>query len=192
MKNLDAADSLSTQAHVANGTATIEFPEESLAPGIPRTKASTTRKRSATVSSPEDAAGHPEEEDNIPMKKFKSTKLGTNQSPCGVQCTDRDDLNNHIEKVHSLEHWACSYPECPRFYNTRGSIWKHYRVKHLKAFKWQCPEVNCDRRHEEESALKKHMVEDHGDESNIICPQCKHVFSQKNKLKQHIVTWKGI
>ena len=30
------------------------------------------------------------------------------------------------------------------------------------------------------------MVEDHGGESNIMCPQCKHVFSQKNKLKQHM------
>ena len=30
------------------------------------------------------------------------------------------------------------------------------------------------------------MVEDHGGESNIMCPQCKHVFSQINKLKQHM------
>ena len=89
MKNLDAADSLSTQAHVATGTATIELPEESLAPRIRPTEASTTRKRSATVSSPEGTAGHPEEEDNIPMKKYKSTKLRPNQCPCGVQCTDR-------------------------------------------------------------------------------------------------------
>ena len=63
---------------------------------------------------------------------YKS-KLGPNQCPCGVQCTGRDDLNNHIEKVHSPEHWTCSYPECPKFYNTRGTIWKHYQVKHLKA-----------------------------------------------------------
>ena len=181
MKSLDAADSLSTQAHVATGTATIDLPEESLAPRIHPTGASTMRKR------PEGAAGHLEGEDNIPKKKYKSTKLGPNQCPCGVQCTDRDNLNNHIEKVHSPEHWACSYLACPKFYNTRGAIWKHYRVKHLKAFNWQCPEVNCDWGHEEESALKKHMVEDHGGESNIMCPQCKHVFSQKkNTLKQHI------
>ena len=154
MKNLDAADTLSTQAHVATGTATIELPEESLAPRIPPTEASTTRKRSATVSSPEGAAGQTEEEDNIPMKKFKSIKLRPNQCPCGVQCTDRDDLNNHIEKVHSPEHWVCSYPHCPKFYNSRGSIWKHYRVKHLKAFDWQCPELYCEWGHEEESALK--------------------------------------
>ena len=37
MKTLDAAESLSTQAHIATGTATIELPEESLAPGIPPT-----------------------------------------------------------------------------------------------------------------------------------------------------------
>ena len=37
IKNLDAADSLSTQAHVATGTATIEPPEESLAHRIPPT-----------------------------------------------------------------------------------------------------------------------------------------------------------
>ena len=138
---MDAADSLSTQALVATGIATIELPEESLAPRIPPTQASSTRKRSATVSSPEGPAGHPEEEGDIPMKKFKSTKLRSNQCPCGVQCTDRDDLNNHI---HSPEQWACSHPECPKFYNTRGSICKHYRVKHLQAFNWQCPEVSCD------------------------------------------------
>ena len=120
------------------------------------------------------------------MKKFKSTKFGPNQCPCGVQYTDRDDLKNHIEKVHSPEHWTCSYPECPKFYNTRGSIWRHYRVKHLKAFNWQCPEVNCDWGHEEESALKKNMVKDHAGESKIMSPQCKHVFSQGNKLKQHM------
>ena len=134
LKNLDAADSLRTQAHVATGTATTDLPEESLTPRIHLTEASTMRKRSATVSSPEGAAGHPEEEDNIPKKMYKSTKLGPNQCPCGVQCTDREDLNNHIEKVHSPEHWACSYPECPKFYNTRGAIWKLYQVKHLKAF----------------------------------------------------------
>ena len=60
MKNLDAADSLSTQAHVATGTATIVLPDESLAPRNPPTQASSTRKRSATVSSPEGAAGGPE------------------------------------------------------------------------------------------------------------------------------------
>ena len=43
MKNLDAADSLSTQAHVATGTATIELPEEFLAPRVPPTQASFTR-----------------------------------------------------------------------------------------------------------------------------------------------------
>ena len=134
LKNLDAADSLSTQAHVATGTATTDLPEESLTPRIHLTEASTMRKRSATVSSPEGAAGHPEEEDNIPKKMYKSTKLGPNWCPCGVQCTDKEDLNNHIEKVHSPEHWACSYPECPKFYNTRGAIWKLYQVKHLKAF----------------------------------------------------------
>ena len=79
MMNLDAADSLSIQAHVSTGIATIGLPEESLAPRIHPTEASTTRKRSATVSSHEGAASHPEEEDNIPMKKYKSTKLGPNQ-----------------------------------------------------------------------------------------------------------------
>ena len=34
LKNLDAADSLSTQAHIANGTATIDLPEEALTPRI--------------------------------------------------------------------------------------------------------------------------------------------------------------
>ena len=126
LKNLDAADSLSTQAHVASGTATIDLPEEPLAPIIHPTEASTMRKRSATVSSSEGAAGYPEEEDNISKKMYKSTMLGSNQCPCGVQCTDREDLNNSIEKVHSPEHWACSYLECPKFYNTRGAIWKHY------------------------------------------------------------------
>ena len=74
MKNLDAADSLSTQAHVATGTATIAHPDESLAPRIPPTQTSSTRKRSTTVSSPEGVAGGPEEEDDRPIKKFKSTK----------------------------------------------------------------------------------------------------------------------
>ena len=76
VRSLDAADSPSTQAHVATGTATIEHPEESLAPRVPPTQASSTQKRSATVSSPEGAAGHPEGEDDIPMKKFKSLSLG--------------------------------------------------------------------------------------------------------------------
>ena len=131
MKSLDAAAYLSTQAHVVTGTATIALPDESLAPRVAPTQASSTRKRSATVSYPEGAAVGPEEEDDIPIKKLKSTKLGPIQCPCGVHCTYRDDLNNHIEKVHSPEHWVCSYPECPMFYNTRGSIWKHYMVKHL-------------------------------------------------------------
>ena len=30
------------------------------------------------------------------------------------------------------------------------------------------------------------MADDYGGESNIMCPQCKHVFSQKYKLKQHM------
>ena len=98
MKNLGAAGSLSTQAHVATGTATIDLPEESLSPRIHPTEASTMRKRSTPVSSPEGAASHPEEEDNIPKKMYKSTKLGPNQCPCGMQCTDREYLNNHIEK----------------------------------------------------------------------------------------------
>ena len=108
MKNLEAADSLSTQA-------TIALPDESTAPRIPPTQASSSssRKRSATVSSSECAAGGPEEVYDRPIKKLKSTKLWHNQYPCGVECTDRDDLNNHIGEVYSTEHWACSYPEVP-------------------------------------------------------------------------------
>ena len=30
------------------------------------------------------------------------------------------------------------------------------------------------------------MVDGHGGESNIMFPHCKHVFSQNNKLKQHM------
>ena len=89
MKNLEAADSFSTQSHVATGAETVALLDESLAPRIPPTWASSTRKRSATVSSPEAAAGGPEEEDDRPIKKFKSTKFGPNQCPCGVHCIDR-------------------------------------------------------------------------------------------------------
>ena len=76
MKNLEAADSLSTQAHVATGAVTIALPDESFAPRIPPTQATSSRKRSTTVSSPEGAAGGPEEKDYRPIKKFKSTKPG--------------------------------------------------------------------------------------------------------------------
>ena len=44
MKNMDAADSLTTQAHVATGTANIELPEKSLVPRIPPTQASSIGK----------------------------------------------------------------------------------------------------------------------------------------------------
>ena len=51
MKNVEAADSYSTQAHVATGAAIIALPDESLALRIPPTQASSSKKRSATVSS---------------------------------------------------------------------------------------------------------------------------------------------
>ena len=75
MKNLDAADSISTHTHIATSTATIALHNDLLLLEFLQLKLLIIGKKSATASSPEGAAGGPEEEDDRPCKTFKSESL---------------------------------------------------------------------------------------------------------------------
>ena len=55
-------------------------------------------------------------------------------------------------------------------------------IKKIKL--WKCK--LCPYQNDEEPEVKKHLHLNHNIESDIVCPKCKKVFGQKNKLVKHI------
>ena len=120
------------------------------------------------------------EEPDAPTKKVY-VPLKLTECNCGLSFQSTDELTQHISVQHAKDMWKYSVSGCPKFYHTAHSVRTQYRKGHSKQFRHYCSECNFG--HNEMSFLKKHMHKYHGIQSDLQCPKCHHVFSQKNKLK---------
>ena len=120
-------------------------------------------------------------EDDPPVK---STKLGPGQCYCGVQCTSKEDLEDHISQAHPTHDWMCSDKDYDKVLSDKNSLWRHFRHKNLKMFNFPCE--LCDHGEDEEATMKYHKDQKHGIPTDIRCenPGCNKPFPQKTKWKK--------
>ena len=123
-----------------------------------------------------------------PTKRRVFTPLKQFECHCGLELLNHDALEVHMKGSHANNVWKCSVGNCEKVYNTPASVRLHFRNKHSKEFRHYCNVGECEYGHDEISFVKKHKHQEHGIASDIVCPKCDHVFSQKNKLLQHIKT----
>ena len=114
----------------------------------------------------------------------QSSQLAAHECHCGVQAFNDLDLQKHINDWHSGGNWPCSYPGCTKVYQKSGVVKNHYRNIHKKIKLWKCK--LCPYQNDEEPEVKRHLHLKHNIQSDIVCPNCKKVFGQKNKLVKHI------
>ena len=173
ISHLQAAHRLGSKADLATGTATITSED---IPTQPKsvTVASFSQKRTftATVSTTEDD----------PL--LKSTKLAPCQCYCGVQCTSKQDLEDHISQAHPTHDWMCSDKDCDKVLKDKNSLWRHFRHKHLKIFNFHCE--LCNHGEDEEATIKYHKDHTHGIPTDIRCenPGCNKPFPQKKQVEE--------
>ena len=111
----------------------------------------------------------------------KYAKLAPCQCYCGVQCTSKQDLEDHISQAHPTHDWMCSDKDCDKVLKDKNSLWRHFRHKHLKIFNFHCE--LCDHGEDEEATIKYHKDQTHGIPTDIRCenPGCNKPFPQKKK-----------
>ena len=174
ISHLQATHRLGSKADMATGTATITSED---IPTQPKsvTVASFSQKRTsstATVSTTED---------ELPVK---STKLAACWCYCGVQCTSKQDLEDHISQAHPPHDWTCSDKDCDKVLKDKNSLWRHFRHRHLKIFNFNCE--LCDHGEDEEATIKYHKDQTHGIPADIRCEnlRCNKPFPQKKSWKK--------
>ena len=139
ISHLQATHRLGIKADLTTGTETIIFEDVPTQPK-PVTVASSSRKRSSSA-----AAVYTE----LPVKP---TKLGHGQCYCRVQCTSKEDLEDHISQSHPTDDWMWSDKDCDKVLSDQNSLQRHFRHKHLKIFNFLCE--LCDHEEDEEAIMK--------------------------------------
>ena len=135
------------------------------------------------ITQPQGVKRKSTDEPDTPTKKVY-VPLKPAECHCGLYFQTVGELTQHVNVQHGKNMWKCSAAGCPKFYSTASSVRTHYRKTHSKQFRHYCDK--CDFGHDEFSFLRKHMYKYHGIASDLQCPKCHHVFSQKNKLKHHL------
>ena len=122
-------------------------------------------------------------------RKLRVTKLKENQcNVCGVQLSDRSNLNKHYKRFHVAKR-AHSCPQCPKSFVTPSDYHSHLKT-HLPREKR--PYFVCRRCRAKlltQHALDRHK-ELHGNRQHQ-CPHCPRVFKTKHLLQDHINRHKG-
>ena len=128
----------------------------------------------------------------------KSIKLLALQCVCGKVFENKQYLDLHIGQKHK-ENFSCSGRvveggkeyDCSFISTDRNSMWTHFRTLHLNIWCNYCVIPTCSFGHDELAAVLKHQHDKHGMNTGLMCTRCNKVFSQSNKLKDHLLTCKN-
>ena len=104
ISHLQAAHRLRIKADLVMGTVTITSEDVPTQPK-PVTVASFSRKRTSSTAAVSTTEYKPQ---------VKSTKLGHHHCYCGVQCTSKQTLEDHISQAHPMHDWMCSDKDCDK------------------------------------------------------------------------------
>ena len=130
-------------------------------------------------------------------------KLMEHQCHCGMAFDDDIALKRHIKVVHRNNYWACSgewvwddgtKSPCPQVCTDKFNLWKHFRTQHQDRYLHYCPVDSCNWGTDEKTALPQHIQNIHKRKpvadvatKQIKCPKCNKPFSQKNKMRTHLL-----
>ena len=129
-------------------------------------------------------------------------ELMEHQCHCGMAFDDDIALKRHIKVVHRNNYWACSgewvwddgtESRCPQVCRDKFNLWKHFRT-HQDRYLHYCPVDSCNWGTDEKTALPQHIQNIHKRKpvadvahQQIKCPKCNKPFSQKNKMRTHLL-----
>ena len=130
-------------------------------------------------------------------------KLMEHQCHCGEAYADDIALKRYIKVVHRNNYWACSGEWvwddgtescCPQVCRDKYSLWKHFRTQHQDRYLHYCPVETCKWGTDEKTAVPQHLQNIHKQKPvaavashQIKRPKCKKPFSQKNKMRTHLL-----
>ena len=130
-------------------------------------------------------------------------ELMEHQCHCGMAFDDKIALKRHIKVVHRNNYWACSgewvwddgtESRCPQVCRDKFNLWKHFRTQHQNRYLHYCPVDSCNWGTDERTALPQHIQNIHKRKpvadvasQQIKCPKCNKPFSQKNKMRTHLL-----
>ena len=132
------------------------------------------------------------------LAHHKSIKLPALQCVCGKVFENKQYLDLHIGRKHK-ENFSCSGRvveggkeyDCSFITMDHNSMWTHFRTLHLNIWCNYCVIPTCSFGHDELAAVLKHQHDKHGMNTGLMCTRCNKVFSQSNKLKDHLLTCKN-
>ena len=130
-------------------------------------------------------------------------ELMEHQCHCGEAYDDDIALKRHIKVVHRNNYWPCSgewvwddgtESRCPKVCKDKYALWKHFRTQHQNRYLHYCPVDTCNWGTDEITTLPQHVQNIHKRKpvaevasQQIKCPNCKKPFSQKGKMRKHLL-----
>lgn len=150
------------------------------------------------------------------LNREGTTKFTTLTCHCGVVKKSQEDLDDHVKRRHSNNHWECVFKECEPVFKSvyNYSLKKHVQNKHYKEFYMHCK--YCHYATDEAHLLENHMGNVHklgvslpcinlgcqkmfnssvsrdrhmkfcGVKKSLQCPDCKRIYKREDNLKKHI------
>ena len=139
-----------------------------------------------------------------PSEDFDATYLKDNQCVCGYKADDGHGLRVHTKNQHFRGYYQCwgllksktsgEQHRCPYETDDQGSMWWHYRTKHLGIYYRKCSVEGCN--HGKNGApfgsdnpdtVQKHITKCHGGSAKLVCPHCGYLAHAKYILECHIL-----
>lgn len=134
---------------------------------------------------------------------------------CGFKCPSRRRLKEHLDRKHGSEYkYDCEY--CDKKFKVKGDMRLHVRFKHKESpiicdvcgktcsnsnslyvhQKWAHfkPKYECEickRRMVTQENLDQHILLQHERRESFMCEECGKSFTEKHRLKQHMMTHTG-
>ena len=110
-------------------------------------------------------------------------------SQCNHRCAQKSNLTSHIKSVHDrsqLPQFKCT--SCPKVCTQERHLVTHMKTHNASTTVFACKKCTTFRS-QYESALKKHVKEQHGEKKNVPCPfdGCGKTFEQERYLTAHML-----
>lgn len=105
------------------------------------------------------------------------------KEPAAAQSPKKNVAIHRISKPAVKKLFQCDL--CGFESNRKHNLDRHLLSLHIKATKFSCTFDGCLRQYTTRSALKLHLVRDHGESSSFDCKKCQQRFSCQSLLKIH-------